>query len=84
MVFKLTRQHAARPCIPAVVQAGRVCWLQVLSLQQGVVVVLLVLLQEAIQRALEENPELAAQLDANYLNKVGASGGRSERPTVFA
>lgn len=26
--------------------------------------------QEAIQRALEENPELAAQLDANYLNKV--------------
>lgn len=28
--------------------------------------------QEAIQRALEENPELAAQLDANYLNKVSS------------
>lgn len=33
------------------------------------------MLQEAIQRALEENPELAAQLDPDYLNKVGADPG---------
>lgn len=26
--------------------------------------------QEAIQRALEENPELAAQLDPDFINKV--------------
>jgi hypothetical protein len=32
-------------------------------------------MQEAIQRALEENPELAAQLDANYLNKVSLLPG---------
>lgn len=32
-------------------------------------------LQEAIQRALEEDPELAAQLDPDYLNKVGLDAG---------
>jgi hypothetical protein len=32
-------------------------------------------LQEAIQRALEENPELATQLDPDYLNKVGLGAG---------
>jgi hypothetical protein len=36
----------------------------------GLVVCVAVSMQEAIQRALEENPELATQLDANYLNKV--------------
>jgi hypothetical protein len=35
------------------------------------------MLQEAIQRALEENPELAAQLDPDYLHKVGLGPARS-------
>lgn len=40
--------------------------------------------QEAMQRALEENPELAAQLDANFLNKMEAGKEKELGNKAFA